>query len=164
MFLQVWKKLGAIGIGFMTTMVVNDTFDYVMYPLVIGLLGPIKGGAVMIILALGLNYILVVVYNRTKQDWFGFEWLRLQEEKKAETTMGRILRFALKGGRWPAFIFLSWEDPFKAFVFVRGRKTAGFKFTATDWKWFFGANLIGNLIWIVIVSGAIETVKSLFFR
>ena len=117
-FQQLGKKLGAIGIGFVTVMVVNNLFDYLLYPLVIGLLGPIKGGASMMVLALGLNYALVLVYNRTKQDWFGFEWLRLQQDVKAETFTGRVLRITLRGGRWPAFVFLSWEDPFKAFIFV----------------------------------------------
>ncbi|HEY4528510.1 MAG TPA: hypothetical protein VJJ48_01645 [Candidatus Paceibacterota bacterium] len=159
MFLQMWKKLGAIGTGFMTTMVVNDAFDYLMYPAMIGFLGPVKGGAIMTALALGLNYILVLVYNKTKTDWFGFEWLRLQEDKQSNSFAGKVLRT----GRWPAFIFLSWEDPFKAFVFVRGRLPAGSRFTATDWKWFFGTNLIGNLVWILMVSGAIGAIKSLFF-
>lgn len=162
-FQQLGKKLGAIGTGFVAVMVVNDSFDYLLYPLVIGLMGPVKGGASMMALALGLNYVLVLVYNKTKADWFGFEWLRLEEKKNAQTVMGQILRSTMRRGRWPAFIFLSWEDPFKAFVFIRGRKPAGFRFTQTDWQWFLGANVIGNLIWILMVSGAIETIKHLFF-
>lgn len=161
--MKVLKKVGTFGAGIVGTMLVNDTFDYVMYPLVIGLLGPVKGGIVMTFLAIAINYILVLVYNKTKRDWFGFEWLRLQKDTGAKTVAGRVIRFALKKGHWPAFIFLSWEDPFKAFVFIRGRKPAGSRFDKTDWAWFFGANLIGNLIWILMVSGLIEAGKKLFF-
>lgn len=163
MTFQLGKRLGAIGTGFVTTMVVNDTFDYVMYPAMIGLLGPVKGGVIMTILSLGLNYGLVLIYNKTKTDWFGFEWLRLQQDMEAKTFVGRILHFTLRGGRWPAFVFLSWEDPFKAFVWIRGRKPVGAKFTKADWQWFFGTNFLGNLIWILMVSGAIEALKDLFF-
>lgn len=162
-FRQLGKKLGAIGTGFVTTWIVNDSFDYVVYPLVLGLLGPYKGGIIMTAAAFGINYVLVLVYNKTKMDWFGFEWLRLQKDSEAKTFGGRALRFALRGGRWPAFILLSWEDPFKAFVFIRGRMSAGSRFTATDWKWFFGANLVGNVIWILMVSGTIGAVRRLFF-
>ena len=153
------KKLGAIGIGLAGVESLNHFFDFVMYPLIIGLLGSIKGGIIMMVLALGLNYGLVLVYNKTKQDWFGFEWLRLQETKKTGLPVWQILRM----GRWPAFGLLSWWDPFLAFVFIRGRLPAGSKFTAADWKWFFWANFLGNLIWILLVSGAIETIRRLFF-
>ena len=163
MFLQLWKKLAAIGTGFLGTMVLNDSFDYLMYPFMIGLLGPIRGGVIMTVLALGLNYSLVLIYNKTNADWFGFEWLRLQKDTEARTLSGRVLKFALKGGHWPAFLFLSWEDPFKAFVFVRGRLPAGAKFTAADWRLFFEANLLGNLIWITMVSGLLEIIKRVIF-
>lgn len=155
---EFWKKLGAIGIGLLTLEVVNQGFDYVLYPLVIYKLGPIDGGVVMIVLALVLNLSLVVLYNITKQDWLGFEWLALQEDRNVGSLVGK----AISAGRWPAFVFLSWEDPFKAFVFVRGRKQVGWRFTLTDWQWFLGANLLGNLIWIVMVSGVIETLRYLF--
>lgn len=150
------KKLGAIGIGFLGTAVVNRLFNYLLYPAVIVLLGPLHGGAVMTVAALVLNYLLVVAYDQTNQDWFGFEWLRLQRERG-----NRFLRVALKGGYWPVFIVLSCEDPFKAFVFVRGRRPTGGKFTHKDWVAFGESNLIGNLFWVLVVSGGVGLFKQL---
>lgn len=163
MFLHFVKKLGAIGTGFMTLSIVNDAFDYIAYPLTIGLMGPIKGGVLMAVAALLLNYCLVLIYNRTKQDWLGLEWLRMQEQTEATTGRGRLLRFLLRRMRWLFIAFLSWEDPFKAFVYLRGRIPIGVKFTAADWRLLFGVNLLGNLIWVVLVSGAIEVVKRVIF-
>lgn len=156
---SIWKKLGVIGTGLLVLEGVNQSFDYLVYPLVIWLLGPVKGGTVMTIAALVLNYGLVLIYNKTKEDWLGFEWLAMQEEKKLDSWVGKVIR----SGRWPAFLLLSWEDPFKGFVFMRGRKQVGWWFSPTDWKWFIVANLIGNLIWILMVSGAIGAVRHMFF-
>lgn len=156
------KKVGIIAASFTAVEVLNHVFDFVMYPLVIGFLGAVKGGAIMTILALFLNYMLVLFYNKTKQDWFGFEWLRLQRQEEAKTGSGRILRHVLHFGHWPAYVFLCWEDPFKAFVFIRGRKEVGEKFNRRDWVWFFFSNFLGNLIWILIVVGAIELIKGFF--
>ena len=161
--MKKFKQLGIIGIGFTGVEILNHTFDFIMYPLVIGLLGPIKGGTVMTVFALGLNYILILGYHKTKQDWFGFEWLALKKQEEAQTLGGKIFRLILHMGHWPAFIFLCWEDPFKAFIFVRGRKAAGFTFDKSDWFWFYLANFIGNLIWILIVVGALEAIKALIF-
>mgnify|MGYP003393258222 CR=1 FL=1 len=158
MTLPVWKRLGVIGTGLITLEVFNQTFDYVLYPLAIGFLGLVKGGVVMTVASLILNYSLVLVYNKTKQDWLGFEWLALQEDKKANSLLGRVIR----GGRWPAFILLSLEDPFKAFVFMRGRKQDGWRFSATYWRWFFFVNLVWYLVWAVMVSGVIEIFRVMF--
>jgi hypothetical protein len=158
------KKLGTITVGFLTIEVLNHAFDWVAYPLAIGFLGAVKGGILMTVVATLMNYGLVIIYNKTKQDWFGFEWLRLKREEHANTLEGKVLRTALRIGHWPAFAFLSWEDPFKAFVFIRGRKEPGQKFDRTDWLVFLGSNLLGNLIWILMVSGALKVVVALFQR
>lgn len=153
-----FKKLGAVGAGFVGTQIINDAFDYLLYPIVIGFLGSVRGGVIMTILAIVLNYIMVIIYNRTKTDWLGLEWLRLKRDEKSDSFLGRVIR----AGWWPAFVLLSWEDPFKAFVFVRGRMPAGSRFKTTDWLWFFGANFVGNLIWILMLSGAFEILKRIF--
>lgn len=152
------KKLGVVGTGFLTVEAINQSFDWILFPLVIGFFGPIKGGAVMFVIALTLNFSLILVYNKTKSDWFGFEWLR-NKEAETETRTSKIVRVALRFGRWPGFVLLSWEDPFKAFVFIRGRSSAENGFDRTDWIVFLSANLIGVLIWIIMVSGALELLK-----
>ena len=99
------KKAGIIAASFTVVEVLNHAFDFIMYPLVIGFLGPWKGGAIMTILALVMNYGLVVFYNKTNRDWFGFEWLRLQKQEEAKSGSGRILRHILHFGHWPAYVF-----------------------------------------------------------
>ena len=116
----------------------------------------------MTVFALLFNYGLVLFYNRTKSDWLGLEWLRLQHDKESDTKTGYLMRTLLKRTRWILIGYLSYSDPFKAFVFLRGRMPAGSKFTYADWKLLFGVNLLGNLIWIVMVSGVIEIIKKLF--
>lgn len=162
MTLQLWKRLTAIGSGHLAIASVNYGFDFLLYPFVIYLLGAIRGGAVMIALALLLNYSLVLFYSRTESDWLGLEWLRLQKDTEAQNFLGRVLRFALKRGDWLAFLLLSRQDPFKAFVFKRGRVSLENGFSRKDWQVFITANLIGNLFWILVVSGSIEVVKRIF--
>jgi hypothetical protein len=156
------KKLGIVAASFTVMEALNHGVDFIVYPLMIGFLGPLKGGVIMTTFWLVTNYLLIAWYHKTKQDWFGFEWLALKKEEEATTLSGKILRGALRIGHWPAFLFLCWEDPFKAFIFVRGRKASGFRFSKGDWGWFFAVNIIGNLIWILIISGAIEFIKRLF--
>lgn len=151
------KRLGVIGAGFLGTEIINQSFDWILFPIVIGFMGPVRGGSIMMVLALLLNLAMIFVYNKTTGDWFGFEWLRSQESDTTKT--GRIVKNLLRYGRWPAFVFLSWEDPFKAFVFIRGRSSSRIGFNRTDWLVFLGANFIGILIWILMVSGALELIK-----
>lgn len=158
-----WKRVATVGTGFLATEVVDTIFDYVLYPVAIAFMGPITGGVIMTVFAVILNYIFVLVYNATDADWFGFEWARMQEEKLHQDIKGKMLRAALKSGRWGAFVFLSWWDPFMAFVFMQGRKPKNYHFTKHDWTIFFAANIIGNLIWITMVSGAVGIVKHFFF-
>lgn len=162
MSFQLGKKLAAFGSAFLALKVVNDTFDWVLYPLAIYWLGAYAGGALMIVLAFFLNYFLVLVYNRTQGDWLLLEWLGLQRDAEAKTWWGRLLRFWLRHASWVVVSYMSWGDPFKAFVYLRGRMPAGSRFTAADWRLLFGVNLLGNLIHIALVMGLLEAIKRLW--
>ena len=163
MSFNFWKRLAAIGAGLVTLSVVTNLIDYVAYPLMVAFLGPFKGGGVMTVFWLITNYFLIRLYNRTSQDWFGFEWLRLQEDLVSNTRWNRFLRYLLRHWRWLFVALLSWQDPMKAFVFVKGRRPAGTPFTASDWRVFLGLNLAGNLVWILALSGLFEIVKQAIF-
>ena len=133
-----------------------------LYPAVIVWLGAVSGGIAMTILALLVNYLVVIWYNSTKHDWFGLEWLHLQEIIKAQTFVGKFLRLFVRLGHWPAYFAISVYDPAYGFIFLRGRRSAGFSLTAVDWSWFIVSNLIGNFIWILVILGVIETIKKMF--
>lgn len=156
------KRLAVFSIGIFTTEVLGRIYDYVLYPFVILKLGLLYGSIVMTTLSTFVVYGLIWVYNQTRHDWFGLEWLQLESSKESKSLTGRILRIALRRGKMLAFILLSIEDPLKAFVFIRGRKGSATKFNKLDWEWFFASNLISNFVWIIMVSGALELVKYIF--
>jgi len=117
----------------------------------------------MTILAFGLNCVFVLVYNKTKADWLGFEWLRLKQDTEANTRMGRLTRFLLgRRMKWVVASYLSYRDPFKAFVFLRGRIPSPARLTKSDWKLLFGINLLGNLIWVIFVYVILEIAQKIF--
>jgi len=161
--LQVGKRLGAFGTVVAVLEGHGHFFDYVLYPAAIVWLGPIKGGLVMTALSFSISYLIIIWYNQTDQDWFGVEWLRLQENTEAKSLSGRVFRFFLALGKWPAYVAITVYDPAYGFIYLRGRHSNGFNLTRTDWKWFVVGEIIGNLAWILLVSGAVELVKRLFF-
>ena len=152
------KKLAASGSRALGVEVLNHAFDYMLYPLVVLLLGTLRGGVAMTILAVLLNYRLVQIYSKSQYDWYGFEWMKVKAAEQGTGWAGTFLRM----GMVPAFVFLSWEDPFKAFILVRGKKGVGCKFGRLDWITFLGANILGNLIWTGMLGSVIEGLKHLF--
>lgn len=114
---------------------------------------PVLGTIVWSAAGLILNYGCVVWYKRTETDYFGFEWLRMQETIESKSWKGRAIRFCLKNSRFLAFGVLSlFSDPIYGFIYQRGRQS-GPRFTAHDWYWFALANVIGMLPWILGAYG-----------
>lgn len=161
--LQMGKRLGASGTVVAILEGHGQYFDLVLYPAAIAWLGPVKGGLIMTALSFMTSYLIIVWYNQTDRDWFGVEWLRLQENTEGKTFSGRALRFFLRMGKWPAYVAITIYDPAYGFIYLRGRKSNGLNLTRTDWKWFVVSELIGNLAWILLVTGVIEIIKHLFF-
>jgi hypothetical protein len=157
--LQTGKRLGAFGTAVAVIETQNHFFDYILYPATIVWLGAVKGGILMTVAALAMNYLIVVWYNKTRQDWFGLEWLRFREKSEAQTITGGILRLLLMLGKWPSYVLISIYDPAYGFIFLRGRESRGWSISRTDWVWFVISNLIGNLAWILVLTGVIEGVR-----
>jgi hypothetical protein len=160
--LRASRGFGVFGVIVVLVEGQNHVFDYVLYPAAILWLGPLLGGVIMTALALVLNYIIVVFYNRTRRDWFGLEWLKLQEMRESVSLGGVIFRWMLRLGKIPMFIAVSIYDPAYGFILLRGRNSTGLTLTRVDWSWFLVSNLIGNLAWILVVTGAIEFVRFIF--
>jgi hypothetical protein len=139
--------------------VANWLFDYLVTGWAIWHFGAFVGGAIIITMALALNYCIVFWYRRTTKDWFGMEWLRAQEAVQSVTWSGRIIRSLLRKSRLLAFAAIAaLVDPIYAFIYQRGRIT-GAQFTPGDWWWFGTANVIGILPWILGASVIIEAAK-----
>jgi len=150
-----------VSIGFLTHGVTGFMYDYLLYPFTIGIFGAFAGGTIMTIASLIINYALVLLYRKTKEDWFGFEALRLKRAEEGGES--KLLRFFLRFGYYPAFVGLSVYDPFLAFVYIQGRENPSHTFTIQDWKVFIVSNLICGLIWTSLVSGALYTLRLAFF-
>ena len=162
MFLSIWKRLGALGTVVVALEALNNWFDYVLSPFLIAFFGPMRGGAVFFVTAFLANYLIVLWYKRTTSDWFGLEWLRLQESASSATHIGKVLRYALRRARPLAYIAVCIYDPAYGFIYARGRR-GGSRFSKTDWLWFVASNLIGILVWIGLVSVGIELIKRVIF-
>lgn len=139
----------------------NQFFDYVMYPAVIAWLGAVRGGIFMTIVALVINYLVVIWYNKTKHDWFGLEWLELQETMESPTLFGKIVRVLSRFGKWPTFVALSIYNPPYGFIFLRGRNSKGYNLSSEDWFWYFVSNIIGNVVWILGIVGVFASIRSI---
>lgn len=162
MFLSVWKRLGAFGTVVAALEVLNNWFDYVLSPVLIALFGPMRGGAAFFVTAFLANYLIVLWYKRTESDWFGLEWLRLQESTHSATRTGKALRYVLRRARPLAYIAVCIYDPAYGFIYARGRRD-GSQFSKTDWFWFVTSNFIGILVWIGLVSAGVKFVKRVIF-
>lgn len=130
----------------------NHIFDLMLYPATVWFLGPVLAGVVVIPLSIMWDLGVIKIYNYTTADWFGFEVLRAKK-------YGEIVWLAVVI-RATLFIFFAWWDPPRAFILVRGRQLRG-AFTATDWGWFLTANLTGNMLWLLMLSGVFELIRKI---
>lgn len=161
MSVSVWKRVTTIGIGHMTYEAFSWVFDFVLYPAVFLMLGPKQALLVMIPLSLGWDYWMVSLYNHTTADWLGFEFLYRMRKKVGTTLWAKTVRSVAGLANFLLLPFFVWWDPPRAFLLVRGRR-AGNSFTPADWAWFFGINLVGNLIWILMLIGISDALSCIF--
>lgn len=120
---------------------------------------PILGTIIWSAAGVALNYACVVWYKRSEVDYFGFEWLRMQESVESKSWMGETIRFLLKNSRFLAFgVLCLFLDPIYGFIYHRGRQS-GTRFTVRDWYWFILANIIGMVPWILGAYGLAKIVK-----
>ncbi len=139
------KKLGALGAGILGTEIVNHAIDYALYPGAIATLGVIRGGLLMFLVILVVNYLHIQIYRLVDVG----DYIKRIDEMRGgvqTSSWGKFLKFCLNAGYWPTFLGLCFEDPAKAFVFVRGGKLRKW-FNRADWGWFISANLIGGSFW-----------------
>ncbi len=146
-FHNIWKKITTISVGHAGAEALNHIFDVLLYPVTIWFLGPFWSFLVLVPLSLLWDYGVILIYNQTSHDWWGFEALR--RKAKSPILIGLL------------FVFFSWWDPPRAFALVRGRHLNRKKFDRNDWKWFFSANLIGNVMWIVMLTGIFEIIRNI---
>lgn len=157
--------------------ILDWVFDNPLYITVIALMGPIKGGAVMLVASMILCAVYLLIYERMKTDWLGVNaveavkehgagWVKRLESKSifvkiiawVPSRIFLIVLWAMKKNDVSAFIALSiYEDAFKTVTFLRKGKFNGFGFKDL---WIFMASIIlSNGYWIVRNSVIIEIGK-----
>lgn len=141
-----------LAVGWGTATATSFIIDEVMWTPMVMWLGPVKGGLVMTVVALVCNLLLIWAYDTLKQDFLSFEAMReIETEQNPKGFWKRILSKALRTGKIPAFIALSFYDPFLAVIFSRESANA-YKMTKRDWMNFGLAMLIACVGWTSICS------------
>lgn len=143
--------------GWTALTAMSVAIDDFLWPVVILWLGPIVGGTVMFLIALFCNLLLIWAYDKIKKDVLAFEALRELTEKEHKGFGKRLLVKAIRAGQVPAFIAISFYDPFLSVIYMR-KGVGSYKMEKRDWSYFALAMIIACVGWtywwqILIVIG-----------
>ncbi len=133
----------------------NHFFDMILYPAVLIWLGILKGMVLLTFLSIIFNYLSVHAYRILGINGV-MDSLYVLAAKS--TLSGKITKFILRSGYWPTVVFLSWEDPTKAFIYVR--RGVSKHFTQKDWFTFAWIHFLANVLHTLLVGGAIVGVRA----
>ncbi len=138
-------------------------FDYLIYPIVIYSFGPIQGTLVLFVVALILNYVCIIIYDKIKLDLFGFEKLKEIKAHTKDSGNPSFLHKILHWGDIPAFIALSWYDPIFAVLYKR-KSTQFDGFRRRDYWMLILSTFLSCVMWSAIWGPAAYLVKGLIGR
>lgn len=145
-------------VGVLSFKLVDNAFDYVLYPFVILKLGPAVGGIVMAALSLLDCLLLLKLYDWLKRDWLGIELVKGLRHYAGSSRWKRATAWLLGRGDGVAFVVLSLRfDPFITTAYLRHGAYNGL--ARRDWKIFFGSVLISNAAWTFVCFGGIEVFR-----
>jgi hypothetical protein len=125
---------------------VSISIDDILWPAVIFWQGPIAGGITMFWVALLANLILIWAYDKIKKDVLAFEALRELTERKQKGFGMRLLSRFIRAGKVPAFIAISFYDPFLSVIYMR-KGIGKYTMEKRDWRYFTLAMLIACVGW-----------------
>ena len=153
-----YKRIVLALAGIAAVEAVGNGFDYIVYPAVTYLFGRKLwlSFLVLFLMALILNYLLVLAYDYFKRDLFGFEEIKkLKEEAHDESIkktwiQKRIVQFE-RYGSIPLFLLLSVYDPFMAVLYKR-RSNDYNGFSKRDYVILFFSTLFACVVWSGIWS------------
>jgi hypothetical protein len=143
--------------GWSTLTALSVAIDDFLWPAVMLWQGPIAGGITMFWVALLGNLILIWAYDKIKKDVLAFEDLRGLMEQEQKGFFKRLMAKTIKVGRVPAFVVISFYDPFLSVIFMR-RGVGKYTMEKRDWGYFGLAMMIACVGWtfwwqIVIIVG-----------
>jgi hypothetical protein len=159
---------GRFATGIAMKKFINNSYDYVLYPVVLTWLGYTLGGIVLTIAAAVINLLLIKGYDWAETDWFFIEKLKhVKDNPDLELpTLVRWFRPVLNMGDIPAFFVLCLDDPVTVTLYLRKGAYQYNGLSRRDWFVFIAANIVANLYWIIGWVAVIEFFKSaghLFF-
>jgi len=144
--------------GWTTLTVTAVIVDDFLWPAVILWQGPVIGGITMFWVALLGNLILIWAYDKIKKDVLAFEALRELTEQDQTNWGKRLLVKFIKAGKVPAFIAISFYDPFLAVIYMR-KGIGKYTMEKRDWGYFGLAMVIACVGWTLCWQGVIVTAK-----
>jgi hypothetical protein len=145
--------------GWTTLSVIYVVLDYLLWPAVILKQGAIVGGLIMFWVTLLTNCTLIWAYDRIKRDVLSFEALRELTEGEHGGFAKRLIVKLVSVGRIPAFIAISFYDPFLSAIYMR--KGAGkYKMEPRDWLYFSLGMIIACVGWTCCLKGFIVIVQA----
>ena len=148
------KRLATLVVGWSADKISNCSFEYILYPAVIGYWGLLKGGAFMISLSVILSLLEIKLYDFLKIDWLGIEAVKGIRDGEAKSIWERITQWVMKKGDIFALVVLSiYSEPVKVTLYMRRGSNKFNGFSRRDRIVFITSVLIGNISWAVVVAG-----------
>ena len=144
--------------GWTTLTAFSVTVDDVLWPAVILWQGAVAGGITMFFVALLCNLILIWAYDKIKKDVLALEALRELTEKEQTGWFKRLIVKFIKAGQIPAFIAISFYDPFVSVIYMR-KGVESYKMEKRDWGYFALAMVIACVGWTLWWQGLISIAK-----
>lgn len=157
------KKIALWGMGFSGYHLFDYVFDYGIYSVVIWNLGPIKGGVLIIILSLIYNLLALRFYNWSKKDWLGLETLKQIREYNGNFLIWQWLAWIMKKSSFLTLLFMAVKyNAFMVTVYMRNSNEYG-ELNKRDWGIFLFSLIVGEVYWILVVSGGITLIEYFYF-
>ena len=141
-----FKKISTVVIGRTFREIFNHLFDYILYPFVLLKLGYLLGLLVMTCLAAIENSIMLVIYNKMKIDWLGYEYVtKVKDWANTKTGFKRIVGVVLNKSDIILFLFLSTvRDSFETTAYFQHGKPNN---KIRSGLIFISAIIVGNIYW-----------------
>jgi hypothetical protein len=157
-----WRiRLAQWAAGFLTYKLLDEAFDYLLYPFVIYKLGPLCGGLTMTGLSFADCLLLLKLYDWLKRDWLGLETVKGLRHYTGTSRWRKTLAWLLHQGDTVAFVVLSVRfDPFITTAYMRLGNFTGMR--RRDWRIFLGSGLLSNAVWTLVCYGGVNGVRDFF--
>jgi len=162
-FLLKYKtRIGIMGLGHTCVSLLNHSFDFILYPIVIWKAGLVNGVAIMTILAFMSDLAVIYFYDKTKKDWLGIETLKRVEESITSRPVTVVFNWVRNRGDMITASALSFLiDPLLIVLYMRYGSNKYNGLNRRDWKIFLTATVIGNLYWATLIFLGLESVDYL---